>query len=194
MASQEFVPEQVVPVVSSALTIAILHVPPVPQLWHWGQLDWVQHTLSRQLKPAWHSPVAAQAVPAAFTKLTVTDLAASLVTVQVATVPLHAPDQPAKDDRASGVAVSVTCVPMANVARHVLPQLIPAGEDVTIPPPAPVLATFNPCSRTSKLAVTDLAASTVTTQPPEPLHDPDQPVKVDVASAVGVRVTTVPIA
>jgi hypothetical protein len=145
VASQEFAPEQVKPVGSSVLAMAILHPPPEPQLWHCGQLDCIQHTLSRQVSPAWHSPVAAQAVPADFTKLAVTDFAASLVTVQVVPVPLHAPDQPAKVDSASGVAVRVTEVPIAKFARHVLPQLIPTGNDVTSPPPAPVLATFNPC-------------------------------------------------
>jgi hypothetical protein len=145
VASHELVPEHVAPVVSSAFTTPTLHAPPLPQLWHCGQLDCVQQTLSRQVSPAWHSPVAAHAVPAAFTKLAVIDLAASLVIVHVAVVPLHAPDQPAKDDRASGVAVSVTDVSMGKFAKHVLPQLIPVGDDVTSPPPAPVLATFNPC-------------------------------------------------
>jgi len=193
-ASQVFVPEQVAPVVSSALITAMLHKPLAPQLWHCGQVDCAQHTLSRQVSPAWHSPVAAHAVPAAFTKLAVIDVAASAVTMHVVVLPLQAPDQPAKVDRASGVAVSVTDAPIAKLARHVFPQLIPAGDDVTSPPPAPVLATFNPSWRTSKTAVTDLAASTVTRQFPEPLQGPDHPVKVDVASAVGVNVTIVPSA
>lgn len=145
VASHELVPEQVRPVVSSAFTTVALHAPPAPQFWHCGQLDCVQQTLSRQVSPAWHSPLAEQAVPAALTKVAVTDKAALLVTTQVFTVPLQAPDHPAKDDKASGAAVNVTDVPMAKFARHEPPQVIPAGEEVTTPPPAPVLATFKPC-------------------------------------------------
>jgi hypothetical protein len=50
-ASHEFAPEQVVPVVSSALSTVLLHAPPAPQFWHWGQVDCVQQTLSRQVRP-----------------------------------------------------------------------------------------------------------------------------------------------
>ena len=41
----------------------------------------------------------------------VTDFAASIVTVHVDADPVHAPDQPANDEEAFGVAVSVTVVP-----------------------------------------------------------------------------------
>jgi len=79
VASHAFVPEQVAPDVSSALTTETVHRPPVPQFLHWGQLDCVQHTLSRQVSPDWHSPVPAQAAPAALTKLAVTDFATGKV-------------------------------------------------------------------------------------------------------------------
>jgi len=42
-----------------------------------------------------------------------TDLAASIVTLH-APAPLHAPDQPAKSELVSGVAVNETIVPCAN--------------------------------------------------------------------------------
>jgi len=43
------------------------------------------------------------------------------------------------------------------------------------------------------VAVTDLAASTVTVQAPVPLHAPLQPVKLDPEAAVAVSVTDVPL-
>ena len=55
-------------------------------------------------------------------------------------VPVQAPDQPANFEPVAGVAVSVTCVPLPKLSVHVAPQLIPAGELVTVPVPVPVLA------------------------------------------------------
>ena len=65
-----------------------------------------------------------------------TDCAALIVTTHRPT-PEHAPDQPANDDPASGVAVNVTCVPDAKSAEHVEPQSIPAGDELTDPLPPP---------------------------------------------------------
>ncbi len=45
------------------------------------------------------------------------------------------PLQPVKDWPAEGVAVSVTLVPPGKAALQVAPQLIPLGEDVTVPLP-----------------------------------------------------------
>jgi len=90
-------------------------------------------------------------------KLAVTELAEPMVTVQ-GPFPLHAPDQPVNVDVPPGAAVSVTTVPLAKLKEHVGPQLIPEGDEVTVPSPVPVLATFNPFWTTLKLAVTELAA------------------------------------
>ena len=56
-------------------------------------------------------------------------------------VPVQAPDQAVKSELASGFAVSVTDVPLANFALHAEPQLIPDGLLVTVPPPIPAFWT-----------------------------------------------------
>ena len=73
-------------------------------------------------------------------KVAVTALAADIVTVQVP-VPAHAPLQPVNDDPADGTAVRVTEVPVANEAEQVAPQLMPAGDEVTVPVPVPAFVT-----------------------------------------------------
>ena len=74
-------------------------------------------------------------------KVAVTDCAAFMVTVQVP-VPLQPPPlQPVKVEPPEGVAVSVTLVPLVKLALQVLPQLIPAGLEVTVPVPVPLLVT-----------------------------------------------------
>ena len=40
---------------------------------------------------------------------------------------------------ASGLALNVISVPMLKLAEQVLPQLMPVGDDVTVPPPLPLL-------------------------------------------------------
>ena len=47
------------------------------------------------------------------------------------------PDQPAKVEPEAGTAVKATVVPLLKVVEQVLPQLIPAGELVTVPLPVP---------------------------------------------------------
>ncbi len=55
-------------------------------------------------------------------------------------VPEHPPpDQPVKTEPWEGVAVSVTTVLPSKVVLQVDPQLIPEGEEVTVPEPDPVL-------------------------------------------------------
>ena len=56
-------------------------------------------------------------------------------------VPVHAPDQVVNVELALGAAVNVIGVVVLNDALHVLPQLMPDGEDVTEPAPLPVRCT-----------------------------------------------------
>jgi len=65
----------------------------------------------------------------------------SIVTLQVIVLPEHAPDQDAKVEFASGVAVRFTGVFSEKLALHVTPQSVPVGLLLTVPPPAPVLET-----------------------------------------------------
>jgi hypothetical protein len=72
----------------------------------------------------------------------VTETSAVGVTAHVP-VPLQAPDQPVNAEPALGVAVSVMGVPLAKLALHVVPQLIPAGSLVTVPVPLPESCTVS---------------------------------------------------
>jgi hypothetical protein len=68
-------------------------------------------------------------------KLAVTDLAASIVTLQLSARPLHAPDHPLKYAFTCAVAVSVTVLPAPNELLHVPEHVMPAGADVIVPSP-----------------------------------------------------------
>ena len=72
----------------------------------------------------------------------VTAAAAVTVTTQ-APVPVHAPLHPAKVDPLAATCVNVTIVPLAKLATHAVPQLIPAGALVTVPVPVPAFVTVN---------------------------------------------------
>src|SRR5215471_14488997 len=109
-------------------------------------------------------------------KVAVTACAALTVTVHVP-FPAQLPLQPLNEDPAPGVAVSVTAVPLANPAEHVAPQMMPAGELVTVPVPVPAMLTVSAKGCRLKVAVTDVAAFTVTAQLPVPEQPPPlQPV------------------
>jgi hypothetical protein len=71
----------------------------------------------------------------------VTVVPAAMVTAQVP-VPAHPPPvHPPKVDPLAGIAVSVTPVPVGYAAEQFVPQLIPAGLELTVPLPVPVLTT-----------------------------------------------------
>ena len=72
----------------------------------------------------------------------VTLFAALMATVQVLPEVESQPVQLAKVLPADGLAVRVTLVPELKGALHVLPQLMPVGDDVTVPEPVPDLTTL----------------------------------------------------
>src|SRR5205809_7945222 len=72
---------------------------------------------------------------------------------------------------------------------------MPAGALVTLPVPAPALLTVSVKVGRAKVAVTDVAAFSVTAQVPVPAQPPPlQPAKVEPAAGAAVKVTVVPLA
>src|SRR5688572_3777545 len=70
---------------------------------------------------------------------------------------------------------------------------MPAGDEVTVPAPVPVLVTDSAYVLSVNVAVTVVAAVTVTAQVPVPLQPPPlQPVNVEPVVGVAIRVITVP--
>jgi hypothetical protein len=128
-------------------------------------------------------------------KVAVTDRAAVIETVQVP-VPVQAPLQPANVEPLAAEAVSVTEVPLAKLALHVLPQLIPVGDELTVPVPVPARVTVRVwvVALVLKVAVTDFAAVIGTVQVPVPVQAPLQPANVEPLAAEAVRVTEAPLA
>lgn len=124
----------------------------------------------------------------------VTVSAAFTVTVQDA-VPEHPwPLQPANTEFAPAVAVSVTSVPLAKFAAHVVGQLIPVGTLVTVPLPVPAGVTVRGNVPRVNVAVTVSAEFIVTEQVPVPLQAPLQPANADPLAGTAVSVTGVPLA
>ena len=70
-------------------------------------------------------------------------LVLAVIVIAHVPVPLHAPDQPPNWEFVPAVAVSVTEVPLANVALHVWPQFTPEGLLVTFPLPPPEFVTVS---------------------------------------------------
>src|SRR5207244_2717488 len=124
----------------------------------------------------------------------VTVVAALKVTVQVSVPEQPPPLQPVKIEPAAGAAVSVTALPLAKLAAQVAPQVMPAGELVTVPLPVPAGVTVRVKVWSVKVAVTVVAAETVTTHDPVPEQPPPlQPPKVEPAAGAAVSATAVPL-
>jgi hypothetical protein len=121
-------------------------------------------------------------------KVAVTELAVLTVTVQDP-VPLQRPLQPANVEPAVGVAVRVSWVPGVTVSAQSLPHAIPGCELVTVPVPEPVFVTESATGAGLNVAVTEVAALTVTVQAAVPVQAPLQPAKVEPAAGVAVRVS-----
>jgi hypothetical protein len=58
-----------------------------------------------------------------------------------APAPVQSPDHPPNVEPTAADADSITMVPAAKVAEHVVPQLIPVGLEVTVPVPVPPFMT-----------------------------------------------------
>ena len=126
-------------------------------------------------------------------KVAVTVVAALRVTVQEPVPEQPPPLQPVKLEPAAGATVRVTAVLLGKLAEQVAPQVIPAGELVTVPLPVPALLTVRLTVGRSNVAVTVVAALMVTAQEPVPAQPPPlQPEKVEPVAGVAVRVTAVP--
>src|SRR5205814_1699813 len=127
-------------------------------------------------------------------KVAVTVVAAETVTTHDPVPAQPPPLQPLKVEPAAGAAVSVTAVPLAKLAVHVAPQVIPAGELLTVPLPVPAGVTVRVKVCSVKVAVTVVAAERVIVHDPVPEQPPPvQPLKVEPAAGIGVNVTAVPL-
>ncbi len=76
-----------------------------------------------------------------------------------------------------------------------VPQVIPAGDELTVPAPVPAGLTVSAKVETGtvvKVAVTERAAVIVTTQVEVPEHAPLQPAKNEPATGAADSVTTLP--
>jgi hypothetical protein len=83
---------------------------------------------------------------------------------------------------------------MSYIDVQLLPQLIPAGLDVTLPLPDPVRLTVSVCWIGTNSADADLALSINTVQTAvEPEHAPLHPLKLWSAIGVAVRETGIPL-
>jgi len=76
-------------------------------------------------------------------KLAVTDLAASIVTMQAPVPEQPLPLQPVKVEPVAAEALSVTTVLVAYASEQPEPQSMPTGSLVTVPLPVPALETVN---------------------------------------------------
>jgi hypothetical protein len=96
------------------------------------------------------------------------------------------------------VAVNVTVMPEAMLAVQVLPQLMPVGEEVTVPVPLPVFVTVSVYAVSvgcvANVAVTLLAPLTTSVHVPVPVQAPPQPEKVEPEFGVALRARLVPLA
>jgi hypothetical protein len=91
------------------------------------------------------------------------------------------------------VTVSVTRVPLTYASEQSAPQLIPAGLDVTVPDPRPVLETVSMKSGLN-VAVTVLFAFIATVHTaPLTVSQPLQPANTEPAAADAANVTVVPL-
>jgi hypothetical protein len=124
-------------------------------------------------------------------KVAVTEAAAERDTEQVPVPEQLPPLQPEKVKPEAELADSVTLVLMGKLVEQVPPQLIPAGELVTVPEPALLMVSATDCKE--KVAMTVVVALRVTEQVPVPEQPPPlHPENVDPATAFAARAIEVP--
>src|SRR5687767_1736870 len=97
-------------------------------------------------------------------------VSAEIVSLQVGLTPLQASDQEAKRELSLGEVVSWTIVPSGKVAVQVVPQSMPAGIEVMVAEPGPVVRASRVWRRSSKVAVTARAVVSVRRQGAVPGH------------------------
>lgn len=130
-------------------------------------------------------------------KLAVQLAFALTITVALTDAPEQLPVHPANVAPAAAVAVSVTAVPCAKVEAQMLPQAIPAGNELTLPEPVPANATLRVYAGveviSAKLAwqVVERDLRRTFAVDAVPLHAPLHPLKLEPAPGVTVRLTVV---
>jgi hypothetical protein len=102
------------------------------------------------------------------------------------------PLQPAKVLPLFGVAVSVTCNPVAKLAVQADPQLMPAGLLTTVPVPLPAFVTVKLNAVAVNVAVADCAEFIVMVHVLPPQDCPPHPENVLPLAGVSVNVTCAP--
>src|SRR5664279_4014749 len=124
-----------------------------------------------------------------------TDFAALIVTLHSFDPTIESqPLQTTALEPGSATALRVTALPASNSASQVPPQLIPAGELVTVPVPLPLLVTLSRWDSSAKAAVTSLAALIVTLHSFDPTIEsqPLQTTALVLGPAAPTRITSVP--
>ena len=104
---------------------------------------------------------------------------------------------PSNVDPFVGVAVKITVVPMTKfVVQLLVHWAMPPGELFTVPLPVPILVTVRDAvlGGAVKVAETVCGVFITSTQEPIPVQPPDQPVNVDPAVPLAVRVTELSLA
>ncbi|MFO1213819.1 MAG: hypothetical protein U1E72_04325 [Burkholderiaceae bacterium] len=113
--------------------------------------------------------------------------------MQVAVLPLQAPDQLANCCPADAVAVSITLVPSPKGALQVLPQSMPTGCERTAPPPASVTLSVRCTAGAGANTTFTLRAWLIVTVQlvPAPVQAPPQPLSTWPAAGVALSTTLV---
>jgi hypothetical protein len=116
-----------------------------------------------------------------------------LVTVTLPSAQSALPVQPANVEPEDGMALRVTAVPLLRVAKHVLPQFIPAGLLVTVPLPVPERVTVSVYVVIRLNNAVQVMSPLTVTLPLLQAVFPDQPAKLEPLAGVAVSFTRVPL-